>query len=60
MQAGTSLRFLNLIYKNQIQNACWENPKPFLICTVPVQAARSFRTLLNVSILLGRVNAHAI
>ena len=25
------------------------NPKPFLICTVPVQAARSFRTLLNVS-----------
>ena len=26
------------------------NPKPFLICTVPVQATRSFRTLLNVSI----------
>ena len=25
------------------------NPKPFLICTVPVQATRSFRTLLNVS-----------
>ena len=27
-----------------------ENPKPFLICTVPMQATRSFRTLLNVSI----------
>ena len=26
------------------------NPKPFLICTVSVQATRSFRTLLNVSI----------
>ena len=33
-----------------LQKCLLGNPKPFLICTVPMQATRSFRTLLNVSI----------
>ena len=49
MQAGTNLQFLNLISKNQIQNACWAVPKPLAFCIRRMQAAHFCKMLFNLS-----------
>lgn len=49
MQAGTNLQFLNLISKNQIQNACWAVPKPLVFCIRWMQAAHFCKMLFNLS-----------
>lgn len=49
VQAGTNLQFLNLISKNQIQNACWAVPKPLAFCIRRMQAAHFCKMLFNLS-----------
>ena len=49
VQAGTNLQFLNLISKNQIQNACWAVPKPLVFCIRWMQAAHFCKMLFNLS-----------